>query len=41
MPKAKGDRKDLVNYVNNIQIPVNAQMLPRPIFLAMSTPSMM
>jgi pyruvate-ferredoxin/flavodoxin oxidoreductase len=26
MPKAKGDRKDLVNYVNNIQIPVNAQM---------------
>ncbi len=26
MPKAKGDRKDLINYVNNIQIPVNAQM---------------
>ncbi len=26
MPKAVGDRKDLVNYVNKIQIPVNAQM---------------
>ena len=26
MPKAAGDRKDLVNYVNKIQIPVNAQM---------------
>ncbi len=26
MPKAKGDRKDLVDYVNKIQIPVNAQM---------------
>ena len=26
MPKATGDRKDLVNYVNKIQIPVNAQM---------------
>ena len=24
--KATGDRKDLVKYVNNIQIPVNAQM---------------
>ncbi|MDE5993420.1 MAG: pyruvate:ferredoxin (flavodoxin) oxidoreductase, partial [Oscillospiraceae bacterium] len=26
MPKATGDRKDLVNYVNKIQIPVNAQL---------------
>lgn len=25
MPKASGDRKDLVNFINKIQIPVNAQ----------------